>query len=257
MSDSMILSRLQRRVGRSSKIAGIGFIALSIAFLILSIYDQFIVFEVDSIVAFLVAAFLLFKDPRARVQARVLDAMLISSNQAIRELSENRGAGFTYLPAGDNVQDVVVAPTRFAKKGLPTGTSESKTALILTPPGRSLAVLFRREAGLARVTMDSISSSLPEVAREDFGLAKSVEISVNEERVEVTFTGASSTCACGEAQTQPKSGGFIGCTVASFLAVLIASATKRAVDLEKCLHDPVADKWRVSMTLGPTYQVAS
>src|ERR1017187_7179133 len=79
MSNDKGMSKLYKSVGRSSKFAGIGLGVLSIVFLLLAVYDGFFLFEVDSVIAFMAAIFLLFKDPRARVQSRVLDAMLLSS----------------------------------------------------------------------------------------------------------------------------------------------------------------------------------
>ena len=65
MPDVSVFSKLYGRVGRYSRYAGIGFIVLSVVFLVIAVSDQFIVFEIDSIVAFLAAIVLLFKDPRA------------------------------------------------------------------------------------------------------------------------------------------------------------------------------------------------
>jgi hypothetical protein len=249
----MIIAKLYARVGRSSRIAGVGFAVLSIALLILSVYREFIVFEVDSIIAFLAAIVLLFTDPRARVQPRVLDAMLLSSNQVIDELSTHEGMGFTYEPAGNNVEDVVVVPAHFGAAGLPNGSSGSGETLTFTPPGRRLAELFRREAGLREVTMDAIRASLPEILRENFGLAKSVEIQEKGDRIEVILHGPSATCDCATIPARDDSNaGVIGCTEASFLATLVTNATKRHVILQRCVHDALADTWKVSMVLGPS-----
>src|SRR2546425_265803 len=54
-SERVVIARLYASVGRSSRTAGLGFGALSIALLILSVYNGFIVFEIDSIIAFLAA----------------------------------------------------------------------------------------------------------------------------------------------------------------------------------------------------------
>ena len=249
-TNSTIFSKLFRSVGRYSRYAGLGFIALSILFLVLAVSNQFIVFEVDSIVAFLVAIFLLFRDPRARVQARVLDAILLSSDQTIEELAVSSKAGFAYVPAGNNVEDVVVVPAGLVKATMPNGAPTSEPSLVITPPGRELARLYNRETGLTHVTMDALRISLSEMMRENFGLARSVSIDSKDDIVRITLHGASATCTCGSAGDQAASAGRIGCTLASFLAVLVATATERSTSLEPCVHDTSADNWVVSMSLG-------
>jgi hypothetical protein len=254
LSNGKGMSKLYKSVGQSSKIAGIGLGVLSIVFLLLAVYDGFFLFEVDSVIAFMAAVFLLFKDPRARVQSRVLDAMLLSSDQAIQELSAPAGAGFTYVTKGDEIEDVVVVPGNAmaeATAGLPNGAPTAHP-VELTPPGRRLAELYRREAGLmhVRLTMEVIGVSLPDVMRENFGLARAVSIDSTEDGVKVTLHGSSSTCTCGEYDKADAGKGYVGCTVASFLAVLVVTATGRPVSLDRCVHDTEADTWTVPMSLG-------
>jgi hypothetical protein len=206
------------------------------------------------------AALLLFRDPRARVQARVLDAMSLSSEQTIEELSAPLATGFTYLQKGNGVEDVVVVPTASTYYGLPNYRPAWIPSVEITPPGRRLAQLYKREAGLADVTMETIRSSLPEVMRENFGLARSVEIESNDASggVKVLLHGASTTCGCGNGdQTQTHEKGCIGCTMSSFLAVLVSTATKRPVSLHRCIHDISIDEWAVSMTLGQSPPVSA
>ena len=120
MPEPSVFSKLYRGVGRYSRYAGIGFIVLSVLFLVIAVSDQFIVFEIDSIVAFLAAIVLLFKDPRARVQARVFDAVMGSTDEAIGELSAS-DAGFTYVPTGEGVEMVVIIPEVAKSAALPNG----------------------------------------------------------------------------------------------------------------------------------------
>jgi hypothetical protein len=259
MSNDAGFSRLYSSIGRYSRFAGAGFIALSVIFLILAVSDQFIVFEVDSIVAFMAAALLLFRDPRARVQARVLDAALLSSDQTIEGLSTPLASGFTYLQKGKDVEGVVVVPEVYTLDGLPTGRPLGTPAEI-TPPGRRLAQLYKREAGLGDVTMEAILSSLAEVMRENFGLARSVKIESNDEAgvVKMVLYGAPATCSCGEGDLTPTAeNGCIGCTVASFLAVLVSAATKRPISLHRCIHDVGSDAWTVPMILGTSAPVSA
>jgi len=239
-------SRLFRSVGRRSRYAGLAFIALSIVFLVLSVSDQFVVFEVDSIVAFLAAIFLLFKDPAAKVQTRVLDAILTSSDRAITELATSSNVGYTYVPTGDRVEDVVVMPSNSVPAQPPDGWTPSAHSLTITPPGRGLAALYKREAGLTLVTMDALRASLSETMRESFGLAHAVDIDSRDDGVTVTMHGASATCTCDDHRT--AAGGSIGCTLASFFAVLVTTAEKRPVSLGSCVHKIDLDSWTVPMS---------
>jgi hypothetical protein len=249
MSQAESYARLYTRVGRTSRIAGVGFMAVSILFLVLSVYDQFIVYEVDSVVAFLVGVVLLFRDTRARVQAGVLDAMLLSSGQAIAELSSDAD-GYTYMSLGESVDDVVVVPTGSEPLARPKrGLRQSQKRI--TPPGRALATLFLREAGLTHATMDGLAVSLPRIVCENLGLADSLSIRDKGERVEVVLRGPASVCRGRSDGTNPALRGVVGCTVASFLAVLYSSASKRPVVLEDCVRDEATDTWRIGLNLGP------
>jgi len=257
MPDASVFSKLYGRVGRYSRYAGIGFIMLSVLFLVIAVSDQFIVFEIDSIVAFLAALVLLFKDPRARVQARVFDAVMGSTDEAIGELSTS-DAGFTYVPAGDAVEMVVIIPESQGGKALPNGSSpRAPSAEVITPPGRGLAKLYAREMGVTHLTMDVLRASLPEAMRENFGLARSVDIVSTDDRVDVTLHGASTTCTCGLGQAKAPTKGSVGCAVASFLAVLVSAATNRPVFLEPCVHEAGTGAWTIPMRFGPTILVSA
>jgi hypothetical protein len=249
MSQADSFARLSSRVGRNSRIAGIVFLAASVSFLMLSVSDQFIVYEVDSLVAFLIGVVLLFRDPRARVQAGVLDAMMLSSGQAIAELASH-DAGYTYLPLGERVEDVVIVPTSPGSSSPPSGglPPPSKT---ITPPGRALATLFLRESGLTDATMDGLAVSLPRIVCEYLGLADSLSIRGEDDNVEVILHRPASVCRPRSDGTNPASRGVVGCTVASFFAILYSSASMRPVILEDCAHDEATDTWRIGLTFGP------
>jgi hypothetical protein len=238
-------------VGRSSRFAGVVLIAVGVVLLVLSVYYPLVDFEVDSVVAFLAGVVLLFRDPRARVQARVLDAVLQSETGTIEELSPS-DKGFAYVPTGGTVEEVVVVPaaTVFSgrpdnDRGLPSGG--------FTPPGRGLAVLFQRESRLPKLTVDGVSDALQRMVPERLGLANSAEIKKSGDNLEVTLRGASATCGCDSLQGSTKTKGTIGCAVGSLFAVLYSCATKRSVILEGCSHDQEKATWTVKLSLGPAY----
>lgn len=246
------ISVLLGRVGQSSKVAGIGFTALAIGLLFLSAATQAVVYEVDSVVAFMAAVVLLFRDPRARVLAGVFDAVLLSANRIVGELSVNQ-PGFTYVPTGQGFEDVVVVPND--SLNYPDGPSNRSAGARLTPPGRALALLYLRESGLTELTVGGISADLPRIVHEDFGLADSVQVTMTQERVEVVLRGATAECGC---ETKSKDAdGTIGCVVGSFFAVLYSSATRRRISLEKCNRDPTSGVWKVAMNLLPSSQAGA
>jgi len=235
-------------VGRSSKTAGIGFVLLSAVLLVLSVRYRYVVIEIDSIVAFVAGAVLLFRDPRARVPAGVFDAALASSSRFAQELQGSRHLRFVYVPNGASVNEVVL---RTGPKGAPPWAR----AKSFTPPGRSLAELFVKESGLSKITFESISGSLPEVMRADFGLADSVALRKEEDGVVATIKGGPTECGCEDSVKQE--GGCAGCPVASLLAVLVAAATNQRVSLHVCSHDLGNGSWSIPMSFevsGPEGQ---
>ncbi len=262
MPDSSAFSRQYSRLGRYSRYAGLGFIALSVALLVLSAYDQFILFEIDSIAAFLIAVFLLFRDPRARVQAGVLDAILGSTDETIEGLSALSGVDFTYVPAGSGVEGVVIAVTGGPKRRQKAnvGSDPAPPPRELIPPGRGLAMLFVREMGFRSITLDLLRDSLPDAMRERFSLATTTEFVSADDSVDVTLRGASTVCSCSPAAGEkPSPKGSVGCPVASFVAVLVSAATDRPVSLKPCARDGGrTEAWKISMALGagtPTTRV--
>lgn len=248
--------RLRQRLGLYSKFAGLGFIGLAVLFLVLAAYDQFIVFEVDSVIAFVAAIVLLFRDPRAKVGAKVLDASQSSADQAILELSNNMGTGFCYVPVGEGVRGVEVlptGPTSGSRGGLPNGHSPVDTELTygpITPPGKLLAEMFVRDSGLKTLSLSTLRASLSEAIRTDFELASSVEIQEDGERLRFVLHNPVSTC--GRSDASPGAPGRVGCTMSSFFAVLACAATEQSLFLEGCSQDPQNETWTVTLRLVKT-----
>jgi len=242
--------RLNRRVGRYSVWAGIGFSGLTVVFLLLSASTQYIVYEVDSVVSFVAALILLLRDPRTRVQGKVLDAVLISSNKTMQELSGLEAESYVYMPKGNAVSEVVVVP-----RNKPSLASMGQRVEII-PPGRTLAEVFTREAGVAHPTLEEVRASLPYVLRESLGLAESASVDVREDMVDVTILGSSVSCGC-KGKPGDQVSGSIGCTVASFMGVLVSASTKRPVLLGECIRDDSSGTWKIPMTLGQSPSGAS
>jgi hypothetical protein len=103
--------------------------------------------------------------------------------------------------------------------------------------------------------MEGLAVSLPIIVCENLGLAASLSINGKGDRVEVVLRGPASVCRSKGDGTSPSSPGVIGCTVASFFAVLYSSASKRPVVLEDCAHDEATDTWSIGLNLGPAARV--
>lgn len=240
---------LYSKVGSRSKFAGIVFAGLTSVLLVLSFLTQYIVFEIDSILAFLVSIVLLFSDPRRRVQSPVMDAILDSSGRSIQELAVKQSEQYEYLPAAKGVSGVVLVPVMASNGILKIDGSE---ASYVTPPGRALAELFVKVVGLPYPSINSLEASLPRVVTENFGLARSMRLFRNGDSVTMSLGSPSFKCPCGEGRVERK--GVAGCPVASFLAVLVCAAEGRPLILSECSRDSAADTWQVSMgiaTVGP------
>lgn len=242
-SDRWVVSTLYRRVGKRQKIAGVGFVVASLAFLVLSVALNSVVLEIDSVVSFVIAAILFLKESRNRVQSRVLDAIFSSLGATISQLSSEAGSGFVYAPRGKRMSDVSVLGI---DGGGPNRTSGGGFSLV--PPGMGLALLFSRETEGAPVTMASLAHLLPSVMRENFGLAESVGVSSDDSKVEVTLRKPAVLCSCP--RDEGRSTGVVGCTIASFLAVLYSYSTQRAVSLNRCQIDAESRDWKISMALS-------
>ena len=239
--DGKVVWGLYARVGMRQTMAGVGFIAASIVFLVLSVEFGSPVLEVDSVVAFVVAAILLLKESRSRVQSRVLSAVVGSLGATIAQLSSKVGSSFTYVPRGKGVSDVAILRSD-------SGPGEAPgSGFSVTPPGMGLGVLFAREAEGSPMSVDSLAHLLPSIITENFGLAEAVDVSSDGNLVEVTLKKPAVFCSCPEDESRGT--GVVGCTISSFLAVLYSYASRKSVSLNRCQVDKDSDRWKVSMFL--------
>ncbi|HEV2139128.1 MAG TPA: hypothetical protein VGR53_09830 [Nitrososphaerales archaeon] len=237
------IADLYRRIGKRQKAAGLGFILASVVFLVLSIPLKSVVLEIDSVVSFAVAAILLLKEDRNRVQSRVLNAVVSSLGTTIARLSSKAGSWYLYTPLGKAVSDVVVM-------GMPDAETKEGSAGVfeVVPPGMGLAELFAREAQGVSFTRESLNQLLPSVIHENFGLAEAAQIVSHNGRVEVLLRKPAIICSCQKDES--RTNGVVGCTVSSFLGVLYSFATQRTLSLDRCETDPEEGTWKISMTLG-------
>lgn len=106
------LLRVRRRT--KSARAAVVLSGLTAVFIALSYRTGNVVFQFDSIVSFLAALVLLFRDTSHTVQARVVNRILTSSHQLVADLSSYGlgGSSFLYVPEGRRVGDVMLVPVK-------------------------------------------------------------------------------------------------------------------------------------------------
>ena len=219
------------------------FLVISVGLLLLSYLSPNVVFQVDSVASFLVAMILLLRDPRSRVQTRVLDAFMMSTDRAIAQLSAQSGSSFAYLPEGKTVTDVAVVGTG----GEATRHAEAPSnPSRFVPPGRALAELFVRESGGRELSVENLKNFAEPILTDNFGLADSVSVDVTPKRAVVSLVRPSTRCGTAGADSK----GVVGCSVASFLAVLFAKASGHPVILDECEYDQGAETWKITMEFG-------
>ena len=99
-------------------------------FIVLSYRTGNLLFQFDSIVSFLAALVLLFRDTAHTVQARLVNRILTSSHQLVADLSAYGlgGSSFLYVPEGRKAGDVMLVPVKGSEmvaSGAPTGEGET------------------------------------------------------------------------------------------------------------------------------------
>ncbi len=105
---------LQVRRRRKSAAGAIVLSAVTVVFIVLSYRTGSLLFQFDSIVSFIAALILLFRDTSHTVQARVVNRILTSSHQMAADLSAYGlgGSSFLYVPEGRKVGDVMLVPVK-------------------------------------------------------------------------------------------------------------------------------------------------
>jgi hypothetical protein len=119
-------SPLKLRRRKKSATGALLLSVLTVLFILLSYRTGNLLFEFDSIVSFLAALVLLFRDTTHSVQARVVNRILTSSHELVADLSAYGlgGSSFLYVPEGRRVGDVMLVPQRAGEATPPTPPSD-------------------------------------------------------------------------------------------------------------------------------------
>lgn len=250
------MGRLRRGLGRNSRIGAIILLMLSVSLVVLSYKYPNIVIEVNSVVAFAAAIVLLYKDTTHSVQLRVVDRILESSRDLMRNLASIGlpNATFTYVRKGDKITDVVIVPS-LQSDGRSEGVPEpekAKTAPVelnsieLVPAGRSLAQLFLREMPAENPGFEDLIRSLPTIISESLGLCAAASMTMNTDIVEVALIHPVLKNSCGTGEPAQIA---LLCETCSLLAVLICYTTRRTVVIEGCSHNERKDVSTIRLRL--------
>jgi hypothetical protein len=256
------LAPLHKRFGRRSRGAAIVLIVASFAMLVISYFYPSIVLQLESIIAFIAAIVLLFREQRHSVQLRIVTRMLNSSHEFIESLARDNlnPVDYSYFPLGPGISDVAILPsselgTQFGQlpdeEGARNGNSMEQKSFShkLVPPGRGLAELFERE--IPSRTLDELIGSLSAVVCQRFELASAARAIFDGKVISVILVqpALKDSCNSGGAK-EPKVTSVIGCAVCSMLATLICYTTRRETKLNECLYDMLRDVSTVRLELG-------
>lgn len=258
------IESLRRDIGRRSRFGGVFFIALSILFLAISYkYPNYIV-EVDSIVAFIAALVLLYKDRGQFVQLRVANRILNSSEDLIDALAESVSSDLTfrYVPKGPRISDVSLIgcteqPKAAEKREETSGDAETILKKVkggrqidernFVPVGRGLAQLFVREMGSRNSDLDSFINLFPSFFSENFGLSRSVNVTkIDDVHVEFSIMHP----ALANSHLSSESEHRFGCITCSLIATLVCFITGREITVRDCSYDFKHDISIVKLELG-------
>lgn len=130
---------LQVRRRRKSAAGAIILSAVTVVFIVLSYRTGSLLFQFDSIVSFIAALILLFRDTSHTVQARVVNRILTSSHQMAADLSAYGlgGSSFLYVPEGRKVGDVMLVPVKEGEVPTPSEPAGKDEAGIPATHGAS------------------------------------------------------------------------------------------------------------------------
>jgi len=150
------LLKLRRRTKSST--GAIVLSALTVVFILLSYRTGNLLFEFDSIVSFLAALVLLFRDTSHTVQARVVNRILTSSRQLVADLSAYGlgGSSFLYVPEGRKVGDVMLVPKTGGEVAPQSSTSDKAEGGI---PAASMGSANSQPSGMDAPGLRSSDSS--------------------------------------------------------------------------------------------------
>ena len=232
---------------------------ISVGFLYLSYrHPNTLVFEIESIVAFIGALVLIFKDSTRSVQLRVVTRIADSAQSIIEGLATSgatRG-GFHYVSYGHKISDVFVVPINSSplERGTVStfGLSEKDVQrLKFVPPGRGLAELFEREVGVSQETLPGTLEALPDVLAESFELVASAVVNRDGNRVEVKLVRPLLKQSCADTSLSVQDGR-IGCPICSMIAILLCKYSGSPVVIEGCKYVSLTDQKTMTLRFEAT-----
>ena len=125
--------------------------------------------------------------------------------------------------------------------------STRKNGILLTPPGFSLLRFFEKELGVSLVSrdLDFLCKRLPKLMVEDLGIAKKVDMQVQNDTVIVEVTESLLDQVCQQTDSLPRTHSQVGCVLSSSIACALAKVTGKPISIQKEVRDPEAKTSRI------------
>jgi hypothetical protein len=242
---------------RQSRFIGTVYLVLSIAFIVLSFYTRYLLFEVIALVSLMLGVALVLMSLEKYVKLSILNETSASLLLSLSDILENlkiQGKA-VHIPTESEV--LVFVPregngNNRVNYGDIRETKIDETGVVMTSPGSFLKRLYERELGGLAENFDllSLTKWLPRVLAENLKMAEKVEIVSKSDDVEVKFLSPIFGDLCNDEKVVSVCK-TIGCPICISVADMLARSTGRVVFFKGCEHAPDLSQLTSSYTLGP------
>ena len=113
--------------------------------------------------------------------------------------------------------------------------SQSRNALLITPPGLGLSKLFEKKLGISFTKNDLsfVQQKLPTLLVEDLKLAKNASLQIRNDTIIIELFDSVFKEICKEASNFPRAHKQVGCLFSSAVACVLAKSSGKMVTIQK------------------------
>jgi len=184
---------------------------------------------------------LLFATATPYVKAEVIGPSFEGQREAVRQFLSAGGTKLnaTYLPPRSfedvSAGKVLLSAEKDGGGGVTGGASglsaTSGTRVQMPAPGLGLVKYYQKKAGsdFLGVDLQYVKLTLPNLVTEDLELARSLEVSIDGDTVDITSIGAKFYQLCVAMSDSAESESYLACPFHSSFALVLARATSKAV----------------------------
>jgi hypothetical protein len=224
----------------SSRLLGIVLVITCAVLFLVAFVTGFLVFEVASVVSFILGVALLAVElePRVRISVAADTALgyLRTLDNALSLLNASGKA--TYSGRGGSIAMVI------------PGTGASPW-VELPPVGDGLYAEVSDQVGdLNNQGYEFFRMWVPRALADDLSMAEAVGVSRAEDKVDVSMKKPFVRPLCVDPFVNSRVCCRMGCPLAGAVAQSLAAATRREVQFENCVYDPKTQRAVTSLTLG-------